>query len=124
MEHQFASVMDHIKNLIAKIEKREDKSESRIENIERLIKQEVEGSLEKRLSALELQMKGNVERKMSNIESALDRKMNNLESKATELTKVDAGSWRLPFLILVLVMVAAAIGLYLFYLKMKKMHIL
>lgn len=69
-------------------------------------------------------MKGSVERKMSNIESALDRKMTNLEVKATELTKTDSGSWKLPFMILVMIMVAAAIGLYLFYLKMKKMHIL
>ena len=121
VEHQFASVMDHIKSLISKIEKREDKSEARIE---KLIKQEVEGSLEKRLSALELQMKGNVERKMSNIETALDRKMTNLESKATELTKNDSGSWKLPFLLLVMVMIAGCIGLYMFYLKMKKMHIL
>jgi hypothetical protein len=80
--------------------------------------------LEKRLSALELQMKGNVERKMFNIESALDRKMNTLETKTTELTKTDAGGWKLPFLILSMIIVAAAIGLYLFYLKMKKMHIL
>lgn len=39
VEHQLASVMDHIKNLIGKIEKREDKSETRIENLEKLIKQ-------------------------------------------------------------------------------------
>lgn len=69
-------------------------------------------------------MKGNVERKMFNIETALDRKMSNLETKTSELTKTDAGDWRLPFVILLLVVVAAAIGLYLFYLKMKKMHIL
>jgi hypothetical protein len=124
VEHQMASVTDHIKNLIGKIEKREDKSENRIENLENLIKQEVEGSLEKRLSALELQMKGNVERKMFNIETALDRKMNTLEVKTAELTKTDAGGWQLPFFILTMVVVAAAIGLYLFYLKMKKMHIL
>jgi hypothetical protein len=31
--------MDHIKNLIGKLEVREDKSETRIENLEKLIKQ-------------------------------------------------------------------------------------
>ena len=84
----------------------------------------MEGSLEKRLSALELQMKGSVERKMSNIERALDRKVSTIETKTNEITKIESGSWKLPFLILAMVMVAAAIGLYLFYLKMKKMHIL
>ncbi len=39
VEHQLAAVMDHIKNLIGKLEKREDNAESRIENIEKLIKQ-------------------------------------------------------------------------------------
>jgi hypothetical protein len=39
VEHQLAAVMDHIKSLIGKIEKREDNAENRIENIEKLIKQ-------------------------------------------------------------------------------------
>jgi flagellar capping protein FliD len=39
LEHQIASITDHIKNLIGKIEKREDKSETRLENLENLIKQ-------------------------------------------------------------------------------------
>lgn len=125
VEHEFAAVMDHIKNLIGKLEKREDKSESRLEVLEKLIKQEVEGSLEKRLSALEMQMKGSVERKMTNIESALDRKMTNLESKASEIAQTSvASSWKLPFFILVVVLGAVGVGLYLFYLKMRKMHIL
>lgn len=89
------------------------------------LSQEVEGSLEKRLSALELQMKGTVERKMTNIETALDRKMNTLESKATEIVQTSSSSsWKLPFFILIVVLGAVFVGLYLFYLKMKKMHIL
>lgn len=39
VEHEFAAVADNIKNLIGKLEKREDKSESRLENLEALIKQ-------------------------------------------------------------------------------------
>eukprot|EP01034_Spumella_vulgaris_P031490 gene31490-38894_t len=85
IEHEFASVADNIKNLIGKLEKREDKSESRIENLEGLIKQSVDSTLDKRLTTLELQMKGNVERKMSNIESSLDRKMSSLEDKASSI---------------------------------------
>lgn len=38
VEHQLAAVQDHIKNLIGKIQAREDKSESRIENLEALVK--------------------------------------------------------------------------------------
>jgi mannose-binding lectin 2 len=38
VEHQLASVVDHIKNLISKLEKREDKSETRLTNLEDIIK--------------------------------------------------------------------------------------
>lgn len=38
VEHQLASVTDHIKNLIGKLEKREDKSETRLTNLEEIIK--------------------------------------------------------------------------------------
>ena len=124
VEHQLASVVDHIKNLISKLEKREDKSETRLTNLEDIIKKEVEGSLETRLSALEMQMKGSVERKMTNIESALDRKMARIETKTTELAQNNSGGWKLPFLVLLVVIFAAAGGLYYFYLRLQKMHIL
>ena len=51
-----------------------------------------------------MQMKGSVELKMTNIESALDRKMARIETKTTELAQNNSGSWKLPFLILVVVM--------------------
>lgn len=124
VEHQLAAVMDHIKNLVAKLEKREDTSESRITNLEGLIKEQVEGSLESRLHALELQMKGSVERKMSNIESALDRKMGRIESKTSEMAMTSSSAWRMPFFLLLLVMAAAAGGLFYFYRRLQKMHIL
>lgn len=38
VEHQMASVVDHIKNLIGKLEKREEKSENRLTNLEDIIK--------------------------------------------------------------------------------------
>jgi len=124
VEHQLAAVQDHIKNLIGKIQAREDKSENRIENLEALVKKEVAGSLDSRLTALEMQMKGSVEKKMMNIETSLDRKMTRLQSQADEFGKENAGSWKLPFLILVVLLVAAAVGLYFFYEKMRKMHLL
>lgn len=124
VEHQVAAIMDHIKNLISKLEKREDKSEARIENLEALIQKQVASSLDGRLASLEGSMKGGIEKKMSNIESALDRKMTRIESQASEITTNSGDNWKLPFFMLSLVIVAAAVGLYMFYLKMKKMHIL
>jgi hypothetical protein len=71
-----------------------------------------------------MQMKGSVERKMTNIESALDRKMARIETKTTELAQNNSGGWKLPFLVLLVVIFAAAGGLYYFYLRLQKMHIL
>jgi hypothetical protein len=70
-------------------------------------------------------MKGTVERKMTNIESALDRKINSFETKASEIAQTTvSSSWKLPFFILTVVLVAVGVGLYMFYLKMRKMHLL
>lgn len=82
------------------------------------------GSLESRLSALELQMKGTVEKKMLNIETSLDRKMSRLQTQADEYGKENAGSWKIPFFILVFVVIAAGVALYMFYERMRKMHLL
>ena len=122
-EHDLFAVNDHIKNLIGKLEKREAKSESRLDDIEEVVKREVEGSLEHRLTALEMQMKGNVERKMTNIESSLDRKVSNIQVQTAEARRSQSG-WIIPFIVLCAIVLSGAVGLYLFYLKMKKMHIL
>lgn len=82
------------------------------------------GSLDARLTALELQMKGTVEKKMLNIETSLDRKMSRLQTQADDYGRENAGSWKIPFFILVAVMIAAGVGLYFFYERMRKMHLL
>lgn len=84
----------------------------------------MDGTLDKRLTSLELQMKGSVERKMSNIESSLDRKMSNMESKASNIVNSNAGSWKIPFLILLIVLAAGGVGLYMGYRNLLKKHLL
>ncbi len=84
----------------------------------------MDGTLDKRLSVLELQMKGSVERKMNNIESSLDRKMSSMENKASSIVNSNAGSWKLPFLFLLVVMIAAGVGLFFFYRNLLKRHLL
>ena len=69
-------------------------------------------------------MKSQVERKMSNIESSLDRKMTRMEEKTEQMQSSEAGSWKKPFLFLVVIILAAGAGLYKFYRNLLKRHIL
>merc|ERR1712000_36178 len=120
VEHELASVDDHISNMGSKLEKREDKAEGRIEDLEAVIKKEVDGTLESRLNRLELQLNGNMNRKAKGMESQLNKQLeSSLESSMTS-----AGSWKLPFLIIVVLLLASAIGLFIFYKKLIKRHIL
>jgi len=135
VEHQLTAVDDHIKNLLHKISEREDKSEGRIAQLESIVKKEVEGSLDHRISALEAKFNTYVSKHMSDMELSLDQsvkhKIRGIEdvyvSKAQQLheeLKVEKGAWMIPFLILVVLMIGGAVGVYLFYEKMRKMHLL
>ena len=97
--------------------------------------QEVEGSLDHRISALEAKFNTYVSKHMSDMELSLDQsvkhKIRGIEdvyvSKAQQLheeLKVEKGAWMIPFLILVVLMIGGAVGVYLFYEKMRKMHLL
>jgi hypothetical protein len=152
VEHALASIDDHIANMIGKLEKREDKSESRIGDLEsvcpalpssrfvltlfplsvfflsallhntapQIIKKEIDGSLETRLNRLENQLNGNMNRKVKGMESDLNQRL----SATLEATKTSAGSWKIPFLIIVVLLGGAAIGLYFFYRNLLKKHLL
>lgn len=122
VEHQFVSVDDHLSNMVGKLNKREDKSEDRIGSLEAEVKKQLDENLESRLNRLELQMNGNLNRKVRGLESNLNKQFE--ESMANTLTDAGAGGWKLPFLVVVVLLIAAAIGLVVFYQKLKKRHIL
>jgi hypothetical protein len=133
VEHALAQVDDHISNMIGKIEKREDKSEGRIGEIEtvrysflnrahswQIIKREIDGSLEQRLNRLENQLNGNMNRKVKGMETELNKQI----EATLEVTKTSAGSWKIPFLIIIVLLGLSAIGLFFFYKHLLKKHIL
>jgi hypothetical protein len=122
VEHQFVSVDDHLSNMVGKLEKREDKAEDRIGSLEEEVKKQLDENLENRLNRLELQMNGNLNRKVRGLESNLNKQFE--ESMANTLTDAGAGGWKLPFLAVIVILVAAGIGLVVFYQKLKKRHIL
>lgn len=119
-EHEFASVNDHILNMLGKIEKREDKSETRIDTIEENIRNNVEGALKMRITAVENQIKATVDNKLRNMNTDIASKMESTLKEASN----SSGGWKLPFLILVVFIAAAGVGLYLYYQHLKKIHLL
>ena len=122
VEHSLVSVDDHLSNMIGKLNKREDKAEDRIGSLEAEVKKQLDENLENRLNRLELQMNGNLNRKVRGLESNLNKQFE--ESMANTLTDAGAGGWKTPFLVVVVLLISAGIGLVIFYQKLKKRHIL
>lgn len=61
----------------------------------------------------------------------MNRKVKGMENDLTnkieatlEITKSTAGSWKIPFLIIVVLLALGSIGLYVFYKNLLKKHIL
>ena len=101
------------------------------------LSQEVEGTLDHRIEVLEDFFDNHLTRKIDNIAYALERSVTNKlqEVEGTYVSKAHTlhedlkvgkkgQAWMIPFLILVVIMIGGAVGLYLFYEKMKKMHLL
>lgn len=120
MEHELASVEDHIKSLLSKIEKREDKAELRIDHIESQIRENIEGALYDRLAKVEDMLKKTMDNKLGTLTKNIGKDMD----QKFQSTANDAQGWKLPFIILIVLLIGCCIGLYLFYLNLKKTHML
>lgn len=120
IEHAFATIDDHLLNMIAKIEKREDKSDDRLKDVEDKIKKTVAGTLDTRVSRLEYQLQGKVQKTVEGFEEDLVKQM---ESKFQQ-TKGTHDSWKTPFMILIGLLLLGAVGLVFFYRKLVSHHLL
>lgn len=119
IEHELVSVEDHIANLKAKIEKREDSADLRIDELEKLVKKEVDGSLNGRLNQIERQIRDDINRKLTKIDEALRKLKINVDDTGSTVVKV-SGEWKTPFMVLVGFLVVACIGLFFFYQHLLK----
>lgn len=59
-------------------------------------------------------------RKVKGMETELNKQI----EAQLEVTKSTAGSWKIPFLIIVVLLALASIGLFVFYKNLLKKHIL
>lgn len=86
--------------------------------------QAVAGKLDSTVTEVFSHMKQSVDRRMGAVETAMDGKMTRLAEQAKKINMNQAGSWKIPFFIITLVIIAGAIGMYIFYQKIRKMHLL
>ena len=75
IEHELASITDDIDNMIHKLQKREGDTEAKVENLEEIVKKEVEGTLDKRMAKMEENLKGNMNKKITKLETTMDQKI-------------------------------------------------
>ena len=84
------------------------------------IRTNIEGALKTRITAVENQIKASVDNKVRTLTKELHDNMANTRKDAEQ----SAGGWKLPFLIMIVIVIGAGIGLYLFYQNLKKTHML
>jgi hypothetical protein len=80
----------------------------------------VQGELEQRLQAMENKLNTNMNRKFRGVESEITK---NIEG-TIDATLSNTSGWKVPFALLVVLVLAAALGLYRFYIQLKKIHML
>jgi len=146
LEHTGVTAMEKINNIVGKLSKREDVSESRIEEIEHLIKRSVsehiDVHLEDRLSDHSEQLRLSVQDTVTDVADHVDRAhaMMNKEKetlydhlrytreliegpKFQNLGKGD-GAWKIPFVLITVVIIAALGAFYQFRQTLLKKHFL
>ena len=82
-------------------------------------------NMAQRLEEVERLTKHNVDKKLSNIEVALNRKLERLQMRADELTQQkSSGSWKLPFVLVLIVLLGSLAAIGMFYEKMRKTRLM
>ena len=118
-EHKLETVEDGIKTMNKKIEARELKAENRIDNLEAIVKKEVDGSIGDRLASVEHVIKGNLDRKLNKLESSLDQKITTIETTS----KNGSNSSHKFLFVLVFILIGCSFGgLYFFYKQYMKVR--
>ena len=133
-EMEMTSIDDKIGNILGKLAAREDRSESRLEDIEAVIADKLDTVVGKRLSDHEARQDQRIIKTIGSLQDKVESKLNNNIGDVKELIEGlpsgsgdgggSDGSWKLPFLFLCLVVFVACVGAYRFYHNLQKKHFL
>jgi chromosome segregation ATPase len=119
LEHELASVNDHIETLINKVSKREDVAEERLKQLEDAIKRDVDSSMNTRMNFVERHIRMEMKNKMDAMEQSIQELK--AHTAATNMYAMSsAAGWRVPFVLLTLLILGALVGLFFFYQHLLK----
>jgi mannose-binding lectin 2 len=122
LEHELASVEDHNKVTISKLQSQEAVSEGRITELEQRLSESIGTDLHGRMGQLSSNMNEEVVRRIAAVETVMHGKIN--DSIEAVAANVSGGGWKLPFLFLTICMGGGAFALYKWYRQLKKTHML
>lgn len=127
-EHNSLAINDELKSLLSKLEKKSNGNDEKVEELENKIKDLAEkhlnGAVADRLEGVQNAVNGNIDRKILNVDNKFQKAMKKKHEDLTKEHQTRMGTWKLPFLLLVVVVIGALIAMYMFYIKIKKTHLL
>lgn len=114
IELQFVKVTDDLKNLIGKLEKREDRSEDRLTVLEKDVVTQLDEHIEQRLSNLERLYQNKLDRKVKNYNTGVYTRVETMKAISKESYS------RVPLFFIIFLGISGSVGYYLFYRNVKK----
>jgi mannose-binding lectin 2 len=125
LEHELASVTEHVEHLLHQLESREDTAEQRLNEIEELVNRHLENENEKEGNMFSHTVPPGLDDKIQeHIEDTLSKVDGKIEEIKRSKAQGGGGSWKTPFVILALLMVGCIVGLYMYMKHLKKKHYL
>ena len=123
LDHQLAAINDGLRATIKKLQGQEDKSADRIAQLEERLGVE----LNERMEGVEGQLIDHLQDKAEETEQAIRKGINSVAAKAKEVAEkatAATGGWKLPFVVLLVVLAVAGFFVYSKYKQLMKRHLL
>ena len=117
LDHELASVSEHVEHMIKQIEGRENKAESRLEEIEELMREQMyDGQAGHQWYALEEAMEAKLQLHMDTSLNSMHESLGELQDHANKATS----GWRTPMYVLLFIVVVGFGWMYYEYKKRMK----
>ncbi|GMH90093.1 hypothetical protein TrVE_jg2740 [Triparma verrucosa] len=122
LEHQLTSIVEKLENTIGKLQNQEDMLEDRVKLLESTVLTGVESKMERRITNLEKQLDRKVQRTVNKAQKSTQDEIDNMKEFAEK--NADSGGWRLPFMFLAVLVFVAGTAAYRHYRYLIKSHLL